>query len=210
MKNILILIFLNSLFGFSQNSELIILHKNDTLKSSEFDLLIATKNGFFKINNSNKILYEKYEFQNNEVKSISLIQENDTLYFFRKNNQKLTFEKDDTGYKSLSLSFNVNGKSKTNFDFELCKKSKTDIIINLVNNKFKKVYKELVIGIENPEGKYDEEFTSTYNIRKTKKKFRKRKKELNKYFKETEFLTISFGNTISIGETTKADNVNKK
>jgi hypothetical protein len=208
MKSFLttILICLNFLIGFSQNSTLTIVESNKILKNVELDLVVITKDGFFKINKSEKLLYNEYNFKNAEIISVCLIQKQDTLIFFAKKNQKLIFEKNSSGYKSLQLSFNSKNEKASNFDFELCKKNELDIIINLNDIDFKRVYCELIIGMENPNGKYDKEVTSKYNIRKYKREFRKRKKELRKHFKETDFATLIFDNNISIGENTCGNN----
>jgi len=196
MKNIYALIlFLNFTIGFCQNSELIVLKKNDTLKSSDFRLFIKTGSDIFKFNESRKLRYDNLMLENKDIVSILIISKKDTLNFNLNKKQKLTFEKDNSKYKTLNLSFNEK-TSDSNFDFEWCKKRKSDIIIHFVNKEFNSVYSELIIGIENPEGKYDKETTSKYNIRKKKKEFRKRKRELKKYFKESDFTTLEFENNI--------------
>ncbi|AUC76079.1 hypothetical protein [Olleya sp. Bg11-27] len=196
MKNIFALIlYLNFTIGFSQNSELFVLKEIDTLKSSDFGIFIKTEDGIFKLNKSRELYYDNMLLENEDIISILVISKIDTLNFNLNKKQKLTFEKDGSEYKTLSLSFNGN-TTDSNFDFELCKKRKSDIIIHFANKNFNRVYSELIIGMENPKGKYDKETTSKYNIRKKKKEFRKRKRELKTYFKESDFTTIEFGNNI--------------
>ena len=196
MKSIFALIlYLNLTIGFSQNSELIVLKENDTLKSSDFGIFIKTEDGIFKLNKSQKLLYDNMMFENEDIISILIISKIDTLNFNLNKKQKLTFEKDGSEYKTLNLSFNVN-TSNSNFDFELCKNRKSDIIIHFANKDFNRVYSELIIGMEYPKEKYDKETTSKYNRRKKKKEFRKRKLELKTYFKESDFTTLEFGNNI--------------
>jgi hypothetical protein len=157
-------------------------------------LLIYTKYGSTKINNSDKILYNKFNFKNEKITSINLIWEKDTLNFFTKNNQNLTFERNEFGYKSLNLSINPK-KNTSKFDFELCKKNKMNIIINFNDVDFKRVYKALIIVIENPKGRDMER----HNMRIAKRKFRHREKELKRYFKNADFTTLVFDNKICIG-----------
>ena len=182
--------------GFSQNSELIILQENDTLKTSEFDLFVSTKKGLCKINKSDKLLYQRYKFKNNGITSIYLVHKKDTLIFFGKTSQKLTFKKDNYGYESLNLSFEKNGGKEPNFDYKLCKNFKFDIIINLTDNDFKKIYKGLIIDMENPKDKDIPKHKSKI----AKKEFKQRKKELKKYFKMTDFATLVYGNNIGIAK----------
>jgi len=171
MKKIFILIiFLNSILGFSQNSELIVLSENDTLKSSDFDFFIKTKDDFLKFNDSNKLLYDNITLENNDIISLLFILKNDTLNFKLGKRQFWTFEKENSEYKSLSLTVGHNDKSEEHFDFKLHKKNKSNIVINIADKDFKKVFSQFAIGLENPNGKYDEKITSKYKIRQRNKK----------------------------------------
>lgn len=197
---------MNLILGFSQNSELIVLSKNDTLKSSDFDFLLKTKDHFMKFNDSHKLLYDNLLVENNDIVSLLLIHKNDTLNFKLTKRQFWTFEKENSEYKSLKFTAGHNDKSEENFDIKYLKRNKSDIVINLIDKNFKKVFSEFAIELENPNGKYDEEFTSKYKIRKRNKKFRKKKKELKKHFKKTDFITLAFGNNIIFEQITKANN----
>jgi len=182
------------------------LSENDTLKSSAFDLWIKTKDDFLKFNDSNKLLYDNLILENNDIISLLIIHNNDTLNFKLDKRQFWTFEIENSGYKSLSLTVGHNGKSEEHFDYEYHKKNKSDIVINTADKNFKKVFSEFAIGLENPNGKYDEEFTSEYKIKQRNKKFRKKKKELIKHFKNTDFITLALGNNIIFEQITKANN----
>ncbi len=186
---------MNLNIGFSQNSELILLKENDTLKSSDFDLFLKTEGETLKFNESKNLLYDNLMLKSEEIVSILIISKKDTLNFNLNKKTKLTFEKNGSDYKTLNVSLNET-TSDSNFDFEMCKKKKSDIIIHFANKEFNRVYSKLIIGIENPEGKFDKATTSKYNIRKKKKEFRKRKRQLKKHFKESEFTTLEFGNNI--------------
>ncbi|MDT0555399.1 hypothetical protein [Patiriisocius hiemis] len=207
MKSIFtLIILLYSILGVSQNSELIVLSENDTLKSSDFDFWIKTKDDFLKFNDSNKLLYDNLILENNDIVSLLFISENDTLNFKLDKRQFWTFKKENSEYKSLSLTVGHNGKSEESFDFNYHKKNKTNLLINIADQDFSKMLSEFTIGLEKPNGKYDEEFISKYKIRQINKKFRKRKKELKKHFKETDFITLAFGNSIIFEQITKANN----
>ena len=209
MKNVFILIiFLNFVFGFSQNSELIILKENDTLESSNFNFWIKTKDDFLKFNDANKLLYDNLILESTDIISVLLISKNDTLNFKVGKKQNLTFEKDNLQYKTLSLAVSVD-KNNLNFDFEFCKKNNCNITINLVDKEFKKIFSEFMIGLENPKSDYDKEFTSKHKVRQKNKKSRKRKRELKKYFKKTRFITLAFGNNIIFEQIAKVDDDHK-
>ena len=92
---------MNLILGFSQNSELIVLSKNDTLKSSDFDFLIKTKDHFIKFNDSHKLLYDNLLVENNDIVSLLLIHKNDTLNFKLTKRQFWTFEKENSEFLKI-------------------------------------------------------------------------------------------------------------
>ena len=109
---------MNLNIGFSQNSELILLKENDTLKSSDFDLFLKTEGETLKFNESKNLLYDNLMLKSEEIVSILIISKKDTLNFNLNKKTKLTFEKNGSDYKTLNVSLNET-TSDSNFDFDL-------------------------------------------------------------------------------------------
>jgi hypothetical protein len=172
MKNIFLPIITSLFFftGICQNSILTVLKKGEVLTSADYNLVLIVNKNFVKINESDSLHYSKFAFVNSEVTSLLLIRQNDTLEFFGLDGNKFLIEYDSNGYKSLGLSISQDAAETFDFDFELCKDKKLNITVNLSDASFKEIYSEMVLGIENPDGKYSSEITSKYQIRQAKKK----------------------------------------